>query len=425
MKRRQRKQEKSLENNFHWPSIFNTNFQSSSRPTKEDGESFWAIDACIDRISGDFAKMGIEVQEKSSKIWQEIHNDISSLLKRPNSYQNNIQFREYWMMSKLKYGNVYVLKERDNHNNITSLYILNPEKVKVKITDNGQIYYEIGEDKLNGINETLLIPQSEIIHDRYRPRFNPLIGTSPVASAYLSGALGKKILEESYEFFKNGANTSGILVAPGRISRQDSEEIEKKWREKFSRNNFAVIGSGMKFEPLRSTSIDAQVVEQLNLSSEIVASCFNVPAFKIGIGKYPENPQMANQMYYSDCIQILVEEFEAVMDIGLELKDNQRINLDVSDLNRMDKSTLIKIEADAVRSGIRQINEARNELNWGDVEGGDSIYMQQQYYSLQALAERDKETSRQINESKQEIDTEEFERKLKERLEEGEEEWKN
>jgi hypothetical protein len=38
----------------------------------------------------------------------------SPVLKRPNHYQNRIQFFNYWMLSKLMRGNTYALKQRDS-----------------------------------------------------------------------------------------------------------------------------------------------------------------------------------------------------------------------------------------------------------------------------------------------------------------------
>jgi len=58
----------------------------------------------------------------------------------------------------------------------------------------------------------------------------------------------------------------------------------------------------------------------------------------------------------------------------------------------MDTSTLITAEGNAVRAGIKAPNESRARLNLPPVPGGDSPYMQQQQFSLEALAERDSES---------------------------------
>jgi len=50
---------------------------------------------------------------------------------------------------------------------------------------------------------------------------------------------------------------------------------------------------------------------------------------------------------------------------------------------------LIEAEAMATKSGIKKINEARRRLDLGPITGGDTAYLQEQNYSLEALAKRD------------------------------------
>ena len=51
---------------------------------------------------------------------------FSPVLRRPNRYQNRIQFIAQWVTTKLVHGNTYVLKERDQRGIVTALYILDP-----------------------------------------------------------------------------------------------------------------------------------------------------------------------------------------------------------------------------------------------------------------------------------------------------------
>lgn len=56
----------------------------------------------------------------------------------------------------------------------------------------------------------------------------------------------------------------------------------------------------------------------------------------------------------------------------------------------MDKKTQIENATNAIKGSLDTINEARASLNRPPVPGGDSIWMQQQNFSLQALVARDK-----------------------------------
>ena len=55
----------------------------------------------------------------------------------------------------------------------------------------------------------------------------------------------------------------------------------------------------------------------------------------------------------------------------------------------MDAMTQIEILEKGVRAGLLKIDEGREKLGRGKVVGGDTPYLQQQNYSLAALAKRD------------------------------------
>lgn len=368
-------------------------WQQNKEIRASDVRDFFAIYACKTLITGDISKMAAEVKRRDSDgVWQATEDATHRLLIRPNRYQNGLQFRQWWMQSKLEHGNTYILKQRAS-TGIQALYVLDPQRVLPMVADDGSVYYQLSMDELAGVkNTTMVVPASEIIHDRYQPQFHPLVGVSPVYAAALAGALGKQIQSDSHKFFQNGANLSGVLSAPGAIRKETAEALSKQWNENFSgvkAGRVAVVGDGMKFEPMRAKGIDSQIVEQLKLSAEIVASCFHVPPFKIGMAKAPEKPQEANLIYYSDCLQVLIEEMEACLNDGLDLPQKTMVELNTDDLLRMDKATVIDMLSGSVKGSVSTPNEARAELGLRPLDGGDSIYMQVQNYSLSALAKRD------------------------------------
>jgi phage portal protein BeeE len=131
----------------------------------------------------------------------------------------------------------------------------------------------------------------------------------------------------------------------------------------------------------------------------MVCSVFHVPPFKLGIGQMPtyQNAELLNSIYYSDCLQSQIEQMEACLDDGLGIglgrpKEGRilGVELDVASLLRMDTATAIDTLAKGVGGGIVAPNEARQRLDLPPVQGGDTPYLQQQNYSLEALDERDR-----------------------------------
>jgi phage portal protein BeeE len=119
----------------------------------------------------------------------------------------------------------------------------------------------------------------------------------------------------------------------------------------------------------------------------------------IGIGAMPtyNNIEALSQQYYSQCLQSLIEEFEAVMDDGLGLEtptsENKQygIELDLTGLLRMDTATQVKTSIESIGGGLTTTNEERRKFDLSPVAGGDVIWRQQQYFSLEALNQRDKQ----------------------------------
>lgn len=378
-----------------WRTIFEPYtgaWQRNDEIKAADIRSFFAIYSCITLIAGDISKLRTRVMSTGSDGIM-VERSTPQVLKSPNRYQNHIQFKQWWETSKLSQGNAYGLKQRDRRGNVDAIYILDPCRVVPLVADDGSVYYELSTDTLNGIEEaTLTVPASEIIHDRYQPQYHPLIGVSPIAAAALSGRLGLRIQKDSETFFGNGARPGGILSAPGAISDETASRLKKHWDENYTGDNsgrVAVVGDGLKYEPMRAKSVDSQLVEQLNLSAKVVCSCFHVPPFKIGLDSLPAGKvEEMNLIYYSDCLQVLIEEFEQCMTDGLSLPENQTVELDIDSLWRMDSESKFRMLSEAIK-GVMAPNEARRRVNLKPVEGGDSVYMQQQNYSLEALAKRD------------------------------------
>ncbi|MNO93133.1 Phage portal protein [compost metagenome] len=238
------------------------------------------------------------------------------------------------------------------------------------------------------------MPASEIIHDRMNCLFHPLVGVSPLYAAAQAACQSLKMQSDSSTFFENGARPGGILSAPGAISDETAARLKAHWDANYTGQNagkVAVVGDDLKFQQMKMSATDSQLIEQFRLTAEMICTAFHVPPSKVGVTNSPTSTTAAqeNQKYYSDCIQVLVEEYEACMDDGLSLPDKFGVELDIDGLLRMDMSALVETLKLAVGGTIMAPNEARRRMNLPPVTGGDSVLSQQQNYSVEALAKRD------------------------------------
>lgn len=382
-----------------WPMIkepFSGAWQKNETWTNESVLAHYAVYACVTLIANDIGKLRQRLMILDANgIWKETTSPaFSPVLKKPNNYQNHIQFKQWWQTSKLISGNAYGLKQRDQRGVVTSIYLLDPCRVLPLVAEDGSIYYQLSNDNLNRVGDGVTVPASDIIHDRMNCLFHPLVGVSPLYAAAQAACQSLKMQSDSSTFFENGARPGGILSAPGAISDETAARLKAHWDANYTGQNagkVAVVGDDLKFQQMKMSATDSQLIEQFKLTAEMICTAFHVPPSKVGVATAPTGTTAAqeNQKYYSDCIQVLAEEYEACMDDGLSLPVQYGVELDVDGLLRMDLGSLVTTLAAAVGGGIMTPNAAMRKLNQPPVEGGDTVYLQQQNYSLAALARRD------------------------------------
>ena len=358
--------------------------------------SYYAVFACISLIASDIAKMPPRLMRRDSKgVMQEVKSGaVPALYKRPNAFQNRIQFFEHWLNSKLCHGNTVALKIRNNAGKIIELRLLDWNKVTPLVADDGSVFYQINPDNMTGIESSVTVPAREVIHDRFNCLFHPLIGLSPIYAAGLAAMQGHHIQENSAFFFRNGGKPSGVIEVPGSLTEENAKTIKENWDSGYSGKNAgktAILSNGAKYNPTTVSAADAQTVEQLSMTAQIICSVFHVPAYKVGVGELPthDNIEAQDQQYYSQCLQSLIESIELLLDEAFDLEGETGTEFDVNALRRMDSERRIKSLGEGVKNTILTPNEARRSENLPPLPGGDALYLQQQNYSLEALARRD------------------------------------
>jgi HK97 family phage portal protein len=349
---------------------------------------FSAVYACVSGISGDIAKLPLNVLREDAGInIKQRTGRAFDVLAKPNKHQTRFQFVQQFVLSKVLHGNTYCLKVRDTAGKITGLVVLDPENVTVLVSDSGDIYYKLRQDNLSGTTD-VTIPSSEIIHDRHTPIFHPLVGVSPIYACGMSATLGNSITNASAAFFKNKSTPSGLLSAPGRINDDTATRLKDHWQREYSGTNagkIAVLGDGLKFERMTVSAVDAQLIEQLRWSVEDVARAFRFPLFKLQVGApiMAGSAEELNLQYYSDTLQPLIEAMEAVLNDGMELPSSLHVEFDVEGLGRMNTEARFRTAGESLK--VASHNEARARLNLPPIDGGDSVYSQVQNYALSDL----------------------------------------
>jgi HK97 family phage portal protein len=358
--------------------------------------------ACISLISSDIAKMRLDlVEERDNDVWVPVESpSYSPVIRMPNGYQTQQQFWESWFISLLTNGNTYVLLHRDLRGVVVRQTILDPWRVRPLVAPDGSVFYELKTDDISGVPPSpvggVVVPASEIIHDRYKALFHPLIGVPALYAAGIPAILGLKIHINSTNFFANGSRPSGILTAPTAITEETADRLKTYWATAFTganAGNVAVVENGMTYVPMSQPADHSQLNEQWMAASQAIADAFKVPFYLVG-GPMPtyNNIQAQTVQYFTQCLQPLVTNAQAVYEKGVGLwpdkVEGRRLGVQfkTNDLLLMDSATMMSVIKEGIAAGVLTPNEGRAQINLEPVDGGDTPYLQQQYIPLSMAA---------------------------------------
>jgi len=376
-------------------------WQKNDELKRGDLTCYPALFACLSLISEDIGTMPFVLKERGADgIWRPVSNPAyDPVLRKPNGFQTDQQFREQWVLSLLLDGNTYVLKERDARGVVARMYILDPSRVTPMVSEMGRVFYRIAYTNAQNLlpqqygAEEITVPASEVIHHRINCLHHPLIGVPPLCAAALAAGKNFKILRNSSAFFANNASPGGLITAPAGLTEEEADAIQAAFNERYSGENsgrIAVIGADLKFTPFSFKAADSQLVEQLQYSDRQICQPFKVPPYMVGIGEIPAGMKVdeVRTDYYQRALRPIVEGMERLLDEGLGVSRPLGIELDESALLRMDLGKQAEVVTKLIGGMTITPNEGRAELGYGPTAGGDTLWGQHQDYPLGTLRDR-------------------------------------
>jgi HK97 family phage portal protein len=357
--------------------------------------SFSAVYTCTQIISGDIAKLPINFFNLNADGTRTLNRryPLNNLLLKPNPYQNRLQFIQNFVISYLMAGNTFVYLRRDARNMINRMDVLDPRRVVLYVTNDGEIFYRIGIHPLAGIHYPIMAPARDILHHRLiiSPSY-PLMGVTPIYAAAASTQTGQQIMGNAQVFFGNSARPGGALTAPGKISEELATRLERDWDNSYGNSRSgktAVLGEGLTFVPISMSYVDAQVIEQLRFSIEDVARAFRVPGFMIGdLTKTTfRNTEQTNRTYLNSCLSYHIESIETALEDIFEIGGSMEVEFDLDEMLRTEIDLRYAAYGKALQGGWTTINEVRRAEGLPPIPNGDEPLVQAQMRRLSVVAE--------------------------------------
>ena len=366
-----------------------------------------AVNACIEIISDSIAKMPIYLMESQTRERIAEHPALRLLTGRPTEAMTAFDYHKLMESRRIAHGNAYALILRDKWGQPTELLPIAPGYMQPYLDDNGQLWY-VGTNPKTG--EYRKFWSADVLH--YKAfSVDGLEGVSYLRRG--AETIEAALQAQKYEtgFYKNGAKLTGILYTDTDLTNKPEikqpdgtkisvkDAIRREWEHIYAGADnayrTAVLDFGMKYTPVTSTNRDAQFIESRAASIEDIGRLFNIPLYKLGVGKqtYASNVQAAIE-YMQRTLSPIVAAAEqedtyklltpGEQQRGLQLRRNMMGEL------RGDWAARAAWFKQMREAGVYSVDDIRALEDLPDVPGGDDRYASLNYVPLELWAELSK-----------------------------------
>lgn len=273
----------SLENpNSGWAALLDGDLGSSVTVNEHTALRLAACSACVRVISEDIGSIPLFVMRRLARGKERAtkHPLYKILHRQANRYMTSIVWRKTMMTHVLLWGNHYSYIERDGASRTLGYWPLSPARTWA-IRHNGELMYQT---QTSNRVETLF--PEEVLHIGGLS-FDGITGLSVIgnyAKDILGGALSAQTFAQ--KFYENGAQLSGMLVHPGKLTEKAGERLRQSFERKQSglqnAHRLAVIQEGMKWIEMGVRPEDSQYLQTRRFQKEDIATLFRVPPHMIG-----------------------------------------------------------------------------------------------------------------------------------------------
>lgn len=283
-------------------------------------------------------------------------------------------------------GESFAYINRDDNLNVTSLDYISPDLVTPTLLADGTVKYFV-----SGVSKA--IDSVNMLHF-YLHCDSQMRGISVIkyASNTLQSAFDAE--HHSENFFRSGANLSGIIKASAVLTNEQKKQIKENWASAFNGGadsaTVAILPAGLDYQPISVSPEDSQLLESRKYNIIEIARFFNISPAKlfdysnISYGSL-EQSQLS---YLQDTIYPYIRMIEDEMNLKL-FKPSEfarlQVSFDFATLMSTDKSTEASYYKELLTNGILSLNEVRNKLGFSSVVGGDKHYMQLSYTTTEMI----------------------------------------
>jgi HK97 family phage portal protein len=345
----------------------------SSNLSSDAAMQLTAVYACVRNASEDtatlpFSMYKIGTDGKKSSLTQ--HWLYRLFAKRPNAFQNPLEFREMMQGHLELRGNAFAEIVANRRGEVTDLMPLHPDRVTIEML--GDTHWRYVVKRHDGSSYRLA--RADMFHIKGLSS-NGIIGYNPIQLARKAIATGIAAQDYGMRFFENDAKPGGWIEHPNQFPTDEKRNL---WRDAWqamqtgrNKHKTAVLEFGMKYHEIAVSNDDAQFIETKKYSVADIARMWRMPLHMIGDLDRSTNNNIEQQSLEYVIYSIrprLIRWEEAIKATFLDIDDDTiTIEFSVLALLRGDLKSRSAYIHSMVQDGVLTRNEAR------EMEGRDPI----------------------------------------------------
>jgi HK97 family phage portal protein len=366
---------------FDWDNWLGVRSPAGVTVTPDSALGVTTVMACVTLIARSLASVPLVLYEKAGERGRQpaVDHPLYPLLHDlANPLLTAFDVRQTLFACALLYGNAYAEIEWGPDGYPVALWPLAPERVRLFITPERQVYYTVQTDD----GRTTPLPQYRVHHLRGLVT-NGWLGISPLRAA---NAIGLAMATEEFgsKFFGQGAHPSVVLSHPGRLTPEAVVNLRRSFEQQWSGSNnahrIAVVGEGVKPEPMRTPPNEAQMLETRSFQVLEICRIFNIAPGLVGAAETQTYASAEQDMlrFRELTLGPWAEAEEKAIYRDLLTPAERRTHFaqhKLSKLQATDLKTRYESHQIAVLSGLETPNERRELEDMNPIDGGDVLWM--------------------------------------------------
>jgi HK97 family phage portal protein len=230
--------------------------------------------------------------------------------------------------------------------------LLDPDQVATSYEDGRWVIRVAGQE----------VDRAELFHVKAFPWPGKLEGLSPISYARESIGLGRAAERYGATFFGDASDPRGLLTTDTDLRKSDALTMKEMWKRSFSgRRDIAVLGHGVKFQPISIAPEESQFIETTRANVATICRYYGIAPEMMG-GETAgheayTSPEMRGTDFLTFTLRPWLHRIERAVS-GL-LPRSQQAKFNTGGFVRATLKDRYDAHAVAISSGFLTVNEVR------------------------------------------------------------------